>query len=515
VAISYVGGVVAGRTGNSNSTVDVSLSSGLTGGSNSGVSAGDLVIVTVCTGSAARSSVVAVTSPATYDNLTAQHTTATTYDTNVQVSYKFMPSTPDGVVTIPAQGNIADGQVYAVQVFRGVDSTTPLDVTPTYATGSGANNRPDPAAILPVTAGAWIVVTGGGASAAGGAYTTGTLTDFLNADGADTNDASLGVGYYDAWVSDSYDPVAFGGGSTNAANSWGATTIALRPAPETQALTPALFTNSNTFYTHTVSVGAVALTATLYDNSNVFYTHVVTQPAANQDLIASLYENSNTFYDATVNTSITLSATRYDNSNTFYSPTVTAGTVTLTANLYTNDNTFYQPSVIQGALTLFPSLYSNTNEFYSQNVVVGSVSLSPSLYSNSSNIPLPSISLGAVQLTPSLYENVNVVYLPTVIKGVFNLQAELYTNSNNLFLPTITQGVTTLNANLFINLSEFYSARLSQTLIGGFPLESDVAFGVVYGDTAQYVGSNKPKTTLDITTNRLNKPINNFVSFSI
>lgn len=227
MAISYVGGVVAGRTGNSNSTVNVSLSSGLTGGSDAGVSAGDLVVVTVCTGSAARASNVAVSG---YTNLTVQRTTTTTYDTNVQTSYKIMGSTPDSVVTIPAQGNAADGQAYAVQVFRGVDTTTPLDVTPTYATGTDVNNNPNPAQITPSTAGAWIIACGGGAAAAGTTlYTTATLTAFLSANGADTNDGTVGVGYYDAWTSGAYDPAAFGGGSTNAANSWGATTIALRP----------------------------------------------------------------------------------------------------------------------------------------------------------------------------------------------------------------------------------------------------------------------------------------------
>lgn len=228
MTITYVGGVVSGRTGNSNATIDVSLSSGLTGGSNAGVSAGDLVVVTVCTGSAARSPVVAISG---YTNLTAQRTTATTYDTNVQTSYKFMGSTPDSVVTIPAQGNVADGQAYSVQVFRGVDPSTPLDVTPTYATGSGANSNPNPAAITPTTAGAWIVVTGGGAAATGANFTAAYLTNFLTANGADTNDGTVGAGYYTAWTSGPYDPAAFGGGSANAANSWGATTIALRPEP--------------------------------------------------------------------------------------------------------------------------------------------------------------------------------------------------------------------------------------------------------------------------------------------
>lgn len=229
MANGYVGGVVAGRTGNSNSTVDVSLSSALTGGSDSGVSAGDLVVVTVVTATQARQPSVAISG---YINLTPQRTTVSTYDVNIQTSYKFMPATPDSVVTIPAQGNAADGQAYAVQVFRGVDPNTTLDITPIYATGSGVNNNPNPGAITPVTAGAWILVCGGGAAATGTTlFTTATLTDFLTQNGADTNDATVGVGYYDAWTSGAYDPAAFGGGSTSAANSWGATTIALRPAP--------------------------------------------------------------------------------------------------------------------------------------------------------------------------------------------------------------------------------------------------------------------------------------------
>jgi len=227
-------------------------------------------------------------------------------------------------VTIPAQGNVADGQAYSIQVFRGVDPSTPLDVTSTYATDSGTNNNPNPAAITPTTAGAWVVVCGGGASASNATAYTSSLSAFLYANGQDTNDAVIGVGYYDAWTSGAYDPSAFGGGNTNTANSWGATTIALRPAPETQALTPALFTNSNTFYAHTVSTGAVALTATLYSNSNAFYAHTVENAAVAQDLTATRYDNTNTFYSAALD--LNLTATRYDNINTFYSATITSST---------------------------------------------------------------------------------------------------------------------------------------------------------------------------------------------
>jgi hypothetical protein len=158
----------------------------------------------------------------------------------VQVSYKFMGSTPDTSVTIPGSGNAADGQAWTIQVFRGVDPTTPLDVTPTYATGQGTNNRPDPAAITPVTAGAWIAVcTGGAAANATSALTAGYLTNLRFANGADTNDGCAASGYYTGWTSGSYDPAVFGGGNVNAANSWGATTIALRPEPSPPANTKA------------------------------------------------------------------------------------------------------------------------------------------------------------------------------------------------------------------------------------------------------------------------------------
>lgn len=495
MAISYVGGVVAGRTGNSNSTVDVSLSSGLAGGSNSGVSAGDLVVVTVCTGSAARASVVAVTAPATYNNLTAQRTTATTYDTNVQVSYKFMPATPDSVVTIPAQGNAADGQSYAVQVFRGVDPSTPLDVTPTYATGSGTNNNPNPAAITPVTAGTWIVVCGGGAAANGTTlFTTGTLTDFLTENGADTNDATVGAGYYDAWTSGAYDPAAFGGGSANAANSWGATTIALRPAPVSQSLTPTLYENGQTFYAPTITVGAVALTATLYENTNSFYTHEVTQPAASQNLTATLYENSNTFYAAQID--LALNATRYDNSNTFYDATVGRGVVTLTVDLFTNDNTFHSATVDRGSVTLSASLYGNTNDFYTASITHGGVVLQPDLFTNSNAFYTHSLAVGAVELTPILYSNTNSFYAASVAVGAVTLNAELFTNSNTFYqhslngvagsqdltpslftnsnvfyTATVDRGAVSLTAELFTNTNQFYAPSLS---VGGVTLSLEI-----------------------------------------
>lgn len=228
MAITYVGGRSGSRAG-ATSTVAVAINSGLTGGSGSAAAAGDLVVVTVSVGTAGRAPALNISTPSGYTALTAQRTTATSFDVNVQTCYKVMGSTPDTSVTIPSTGNVADGQAYTIQVFRGVNPVTPMDVTPTYANQSGVSNIPDPAAITPVTAGAWIVVCAGGAHSATTAYTASYLTNFRYANGVDTNDGAVGSGYYTGWTSGAYNPAAFGGGTVNSTFSWGATTLALRP----------------------------------------------------------------------------------------------------------------------------------------------------------------------------------------------------------------------------------------------------------------------------------------------
>lgn len=77
---------------------------------------------------------------------------------------------------------------------------------------------------------------------------------------------------------------------------------------ESDVLYPSLLTNTNTFYSPTVSAGAVTLTPSRYDNTNTFYSGfvningVVLQP--------SLYTNGQTFY-----TPVVSSASTSDNSS--------------------------------------------------------------------------------------------------------------------------------------------------------------------------------------------------------
>lgn len=285
MAISYVGGKVAGTAGQGGGSID--LTTGLEGGSGGAPIAGDLVVVTVSVGTAARAPTIAISTPTGYTALTAQRTTATTYDTNVQTCYKVMTATPDTAVTIPASGNNADGIAYSIQVFRGVDTTTPMDATATYATGTATNNLPNGAAITPVTSGAWIVVCGGGAAASGGTYAAAALTNFLTANGPDTNDGNVGAGYFTGWTSGAYDPVVWTGGSANAGNSWGCTTLALRPAPNAYVTTAQAGSYTLTGQAATVSRDkALAATAGSYTLSGVNATLTFTPLITGYDLTA-------------------------------------------------------------------------------------------------------------------------------------------------------------------------------------------------------------------------------------
>lgn len=231
MAISYVGGQVSARAGATTANV---VTFSLSGGSDTVPRANDLVIVTLVVGSQGRDPTMTITTPSGYTNLT-RILGADTYDASVAVAYKRMGATPDSNVTLPSTGNIDDAQACAIQVFRGVDASTPLDTANTNATGANTS-RPNPAAITPVTPGAWVVICGGGAAATGSNYTAPTnfTTNFLTTFAADTNDALVGMGYWNGWTSGAVDPAQYGGGSNTTADSWGVFTLALRPQYEVQ-----------------------------------------------------------------------------------------------------------------------------------------------------------------------------------------------------------------------------------------------------------------------------------------
>ena len=268
--------------------------------------------------------------------------------------------------------------------------------------------------------------------------TFGTAVELREPDSTTGND----IGGYSAYA------VATSGSSTTAPSvtvtAAGTTTnvrgpvVMLRLRDLSQGLFPSFYTNTNTFYTPTITQTSPTQTLTpdLYTNTNTFYTPDVTQTGGGQNLDPALYTNTNTFYSATVTTTYALTAARYDNTNTFYSATVTT-TRTLAPALYTNTNTFYSPVVSTGANNLVPDLYTNTNTFYSA-TATAAYTLAPALYTNTNTFYSATVTPGTETLLPSLYTNTNAFYSPTVIQGAGNqnLLPDLYTNTNAFYAAT-------------------------------------------------------------------------------
>lgn len=232
--IEYVGSTSTSNavaSGNKNLPLNT-----LSGGTRSAVQAGDLVLACYAVGSTTDRSLTITDGTSPYTLAGTELYANDTFDTNLRVAYKRMGATPDANLVMGPSGSTADSGLCIVSVFANVDPETPLDVAPVTATGINSM-LPNPAAITPVTPGAWIVVCAGAAHNASviTAYTTQGLTTARSSTaggGTGTNRMANGIGYKSDWVSGTYDPPAWTIAITDSTSfSWAAVTLALRPAP--------------------------------------------------------------------------------------------------------------------------------------------------------------------------------------------------------------------------------------------------------------------------------------------
>jgi hypothetical protein len=474
--IQYVGGQVAGRA-NPSSAVQVTFA--LTGGLASTPAAGDLVIVTCVTGSAAGNPAMAVTTPTGYTNLGQLNQSAQTNDTSMDVSWKFMGGTPDTTVTIPGTGNNAFAEAYAIQVFRGVDPSQPFCATAVSAGGTGTG-RPNPASITPTTPGSWPVICGGGAAGLGASYTAPAnyATHFLTASGADTTDAMVGCGYRSDWTSGAEDPAAYTGGTTGSTDSWCAYTLALQPTVDLQ---PGLLSDADTFPSAAVSLVAgekqrqipgwqflnETATAQRQIPGGPFVNETVTAASGAQDLTPSLYSDADSFFAPIVSSSYALTSSLYTDADSFFAPAV-ATSYALTASLYADSDAFPAATVARGAVDLAPSLFTDGDTFYAATVGQGGTTqeLQPPLYADGDSFPSATVTPGAVNLAPSLYSDADTFFLPVVSTGAGQLFPELYQDADSFYNATVLPAAVSLAASLYSDADAFYAATVSQ---GGAP----------------------------------------------
>lgn len=247
MAISYVGGLTAQITAVSPTTQSISLTS-------LGLAAGDFVLVSYTTAAGSDGVLSGKISTSGYSLITELYANGTTNDANMAVFQKIMGGTPDASLVVVGKGTSGFGTTVNVTAFRGVDPTTPLDVTTTTATGTGSGNA-NPPAITPATSGNVIAIFGHSATSTTlRTYTTAStsyLSGFLQTNSAGSTYASTsGAGYVSGQSAGvSYDPAAWALNTDNAGNSWCTVTIALRPEPPPIINGSVTFTGTGSFST--------------------------------------------------------------------------------------------------------------------------------------------------------------------------------------------------------------------------------------------------------------------------
>lgn len=262
MAIQYVGGQTAAITAVSPATQTVTFS--LTGGTASTPAAGDLVLVLYTASSTTDDNLSSKMLTAGYTQVSELYSNGTAYDANMAVFRKFMGASPDASLDIVGKNFATSGGIVQIAVYSGVDTTTPLDVTPTTVTGTGTGNT-NPTAITPATAGNIIVALGNAAILSSRTYTTATtayMSGFLQDNNVGTVASSLsGIGYIPGQPAGvSYNPATWLVSSDSPNYSWASVTIALRayvPPPITG-------TASGTLTISGASTGAAIIAASAY-----------------------------------------------------------------------------------------------------------------------------------------------------------------------------------------------------------------------------------------------------------
>jgi hypothetical protein len=229
VAISFVGSAEGSAINGGNVTLDLTALSG--GGS---LQQNDLVIVAYSIGDNDTVDFDMAMVTADYNEV-ADLFSNDSADAYLGVYWKVMGATPDTTAEVDGQGG-TDAAVAAVaMVFRGVDTTTPMDVTPTTDTGNSADHPNPPSINHNNPSGVWTVIAGccgnaGGVGTETFTFPTGYTTNAVDVSCNDTTKTTLGMGYR----TDPADPEDPGqmtwSGASALSDSWCACTIALRPA---------------------------------------------------------------------------------------------------------------------------------------------------------------------------------------------------------------------------------------------------------------------------------------------
>lgn len=434
-------------------------------------------------------------------------------DCNLHVATKHAVASTDTQVTIAATGSTSNEGAYEIEIWSGVDTTTPMDVAVTTAGGINGG-QPNPPSITPTTADTVVIVIGAAAVLTGMVAFTQSgseLSNFLSVAQTGGTEACIGSGSFN-WTSGAFDPVAWTGGSTGTGACWNAVCLALRPASggASQNVDPGLATNSQTFHAPTVARGAVTLAPALFSDSDVFHAPTVERLAVGGKAIVN---NANTTVTHLGDSVYEIEKTS-GVADTYDASAVSSAGVTgdfvlrlapvagsanygggVTSDPLANDSydtvdrlALYVPSTpewtifengVQVAGGLTPSTYfwiwrigSSLN--YGRGATLGAAQASPdrtvtdssTLYFDSSfrtvgnKIEAQFLDVGTPPVQPSLFVNSQSFHSPTVTSSA-TLTPSLYADPDSFHAPTVTRGPVTLTPSLYADADTFHAPAVT------------------------------------------------------
>lgn len=408
---------------------------------------------------------------------------------NVIAFYHVVTTELAGGVMNMVYGGGLSGHQTVIHVFRGADTSSPI------ISNAGIVSA-DPDAISP-TDGSEIeyytythytvnntVATGARITAVPAGYTE-HLNVFSDEAGFSSNAQALTSKL--VTNSSSENPGTFTDASVTGRISY---TIAIRGVRQLRLRTnyrvvqPTTFTNSATFYSHTVSVAGGTLTLTpalhtntqsffsptirrtmkpsVHTNSQNFYTQTLRRtlqpslhsdgetffaPAVRRTLRPAVHTNSSAFFTQTLR--LTLKPSLFSDGDTFFAPAVRR---VLRPSLFTNSQAFFTHSLRS---VLKPSLHSDGETFFTQTI---RSTLKPALYTNSQAYFTHSL---RVTLKPTLYSDGDTFYTHSVTVAGTGISPALFTNSQSFFTHSLR---ATVKPTLHTNSQAFFTQSLRLTL---------------------------------------------------
>lgn len=235
------------------------------------------------------------------------------------------------------------------------------------------------------------------------------------------------------------------------------------------------YSNTNTFYTHTLAATVSLAQSARFDNSNgLAYTHTLT-PGVRALTQSSRFDNANTLnYTHTVTPGVralTQSA-RFDNANGLaYAHTLAAAITLAQSSRYDNTNSLAYAHSLSASITLSQSSrFDNSNSLsytHSISQVGGAQSLTQSArHDNGSTFYTHSLAAGAVGLTQSSrFDNTNgLAYAHTLAASISLPQGARFDNANGLsYVHVLSASITLAQSARFDNSNGLaYQHSISQ-----------------------------------------------------